>query len=224
MTSEAFRLLVYAGFAQPTPQRHKYAMMATALKPPVVPRAAPHLSLAVFESLGRHMYGTRLELVQQQSEYNTEWRLTSRVVADVSDNRRSRFEGCHVHVRGPVGHFERQRLALPFQVMLFYQLGAAQQLRVGLYSSRLASFRATDQARVCFVATWLGQQLLRCVTRGFHKLSDCWHRSHHINPLAHACESCLWCHKVASTYGEYLLHVSTFATTRVALPTGVEPG
>jgi hypothetical protein len=23
---------------------------------------------------------------------------------------------------------------------------------------------------------------------------------------------------------EYLLHVSTFATTRVALPTGVEPG
>jgi Leucine-rich repeat (LRR) protein len=24
--------------------------------------------------------------------------------------------------------------------------------------------------------------------------------------------------------GEYLLHVSTFATTRVALPTGVEPG
>jgi hypothetical protein len=25
-------------------------------------------------------------------------------------------------------------------------------------------------------------------------------------------------------YGECLLHVSTFATTRVALPTGVEPG
>jgi hypothetical protein len=25
-------------------------------------------------------------------------------------------------------------------------------------------------------------------------------------------------------FGEYLLHVSTFATTRVALPTGVEPG
>jgi hypothetical protein len=25
-------------------------------------------------------------------------------------------------------------------------------------------------------------------------------------------------------FGECLLHVSTFATTRVALPTGVEPG
>jgi hypothetical protein len=25
-------------------------------------------------------------------------------------------------------------------------------------------------------------------------------------------------------FWEYLLHVSTFATTRVALPTGVEPG
>jgi hypothetical protein len=35
-------------------------------------------------------------------------------------------------------------------------------------------------------------------------------------------------HKAAGTLDtinwEYLLHVSTFATTRVALPTGVEPG
>jgi hypothetical protein len=36
--------------------------------------------------------------------------------------------------------------------------------------------------------------------------------------------ACSWRAKNALEFWEYLLHVSTFATTRVALPTGVEPG
>jgi hypothetical protein len=42
--------------------------------------------------------------------------------------------------------------------------------------------------------------------------------------IVHCMRSVHWACAECVNFGECLLHVSTFATTRMALPTGVKPG